>query len=682
LTATFLLADVEGSTALWEQAPQEMAAALARQDGVAGRVIARHGGTLARSFRQGGAPLAGFEAADTACACAIELQRAFGAEHWPTPIPVSLCIALHGGTAEEALAGASRLRDIGHGGQILVSGAVANACEDAPPGDAWLRPLLPQVFQLCAPGLRDEFSPLRCSPDDLLERDAEIARLTGLVELLTQDHSGGAALVEGPPGIGKSALLGAALAPERTAGATVLRARGTELEAGLAYGGVRQLLSAPVLRLSEASRQAVFAGPAALARPVLGFAGSPTVAPESRIRSTVSSPLVSNLAERTPLVLAIDDLHWLDEESGRFVAHLSRPARRSADPAPRHGAPARAGGQARAYRRPGRVRADDPPTAPEPRRGRANDPGPSERGGAPGDRRQPAAAARAQTDARRGAAPCRPRRDRPVVGGAVRARARPARLRRCGRAGTGGGVVCDGRPARGRRRGRGPPVGATAAAADGLVVAQVLAAGDLLSFVHPLMRSAVYEQLGGFERRRGHATAAARLRTRGAPVNEIAAHVLSASTKGEPENVRILVAAAAQALERAAPRATVRYLERALAEPPQSSPERAHIGHELGRLQGKLGRVESIAMLEAALRETDDAERRIDTALDVALVRYAKRPLARHGGGARGAAIQCGARCPAPARRRCADRRRRDLRPSTAPPVPRGGRSHSGRPHG
>ena len=98
LTATFLLTDVEGSTALWEQAPQEMTAGLARLDSVAGRVISEHGGTLAGSVGEG-APLAEFEAADTACACAIELQRAFGAEHWPTPVTVRVRIALHGGPA-------------------------------------------------------------------------------------------------------------------------------------------------------------------------------------------------------------------------------------------------------------------------------------------------------------------------------------------------------------------------------------------------------------------------------------------------------------------------------------------------------------------------------------------------------------------------------------------------------
>ena len=622
MTATFLLTDVEGSTALWEQAPQEMSAGLARLDGVAGRVISEHGGTLAGSVGEG-APLAEFEAAETACACAIELQRAFGAEHGPTPVTVRVRIALHGGPAEETLDGASRLRDVGHGGQILVTGAVANALGDAPPGDAWLLPLRPQVFQLCAPGLREEFPPLRSDPGDLLERDAEIARLTGLVDVLIRDRSGGVALVEGPPGIGKSALMAAALAPERTAGVTVLRARGAELEAGLAFGGVRQLLSTPVLRLSEAAREVVFAGPAALARPVLGFAASPTVSPEFADPLYGLFALVSNLAERTPLVLAIDDLHWLDEESGRFVAYLASrleglpilllATARPYEPGVEHRVTAALSEFALVIR--------PQPLSPD-AVGQLIQDRPSEEvhrvtGGNPLlllelKRTLAAAPTHADLDAIAPSSVGRSvlERVQRVSGDAV-ALARATALFATGARLEDAAAVAD------------LPLGRAGAAADGLVAAQVLAAGDWLAFAHPLMRSAVYEQLGGFERRRGHATAAALLRTRGAPVNEIAAHLLSGSPEGEPENVRILVAAAAEALERAAPRAAVRYLERALVEPPQSSQERAHIGHELGRLQGKLGRAASIATLEAALRETDGAEQRIDIALDLALVRYA-----------------------------------------------------------
>ena len=99
---------------------------------------------------------------------------------------------------------------------------------------------------------------------------------------------------------------------------------------------------------------------------MLGFAGSPTVSPEFADPLYGLFALVSNLAERTPLVLAIDDLHWLDEESGRFVAYLASrleglpilllATARTHEPGVEH----------RRHRRSERIRAGHPPAAAEP----------------------------------------------------------------------------------------------------------------------------------------------------------------------------------------------------------------------------------------------------------------------------------------------------------------------------
>src|SRR3954454_22087375 len=103
----------------------------------------------------------------------------------------------------------------------------------------------------------------------LLEREAELGVLRARIGVLRDEGAGGAVLVEGPPGIGKSALL--ATAVDGLAGITVLRARANELEAGLAFGGVRQLFAASLRELAHHERARILNGPAALAAPVLGL---------------------------------------------------------------------------------------------------------------------------------------------------------------------------------------------------------------------------------------------------------------------------------------------------------------------------------------------------------------------------------------------------------------------------
>jgi predicted ATPase/class 3 adenylate cyclase/DNA-binding CsgD family transcriptional regulator len=171
--ATLLLADVEGSTQLWETQPDEMAAALARLNQTVSEVIAACGGVRPVEQGEGDSFVAAFARASDAVACALELQRA--------PLaPIRLRIGVHtgevqlrdeGNYAGSTINRTARLRDLAHGGQTVLSGATEDMVVDRLPEGAWLTDLgshslrdLPRperVVQLCHPDLRDEFPPLR-----------------------------------------------------------------------------------------------------------------------------------------------------------------------------------------------------------------------------------------------------------------------------------------------------------------------------------------------------------------------------------------------------------------------------------------------------------------------------------------------------------------------------------------
>src|SRR6202030_2040440 len=89
-TVTLLLADVEGSTHLWETQPEEMAAAVARLDRVLPEVIAAHDGVRPVEQGEGDSFVVAFGRASDAVACALGLQRA--------PLaPIRLRIGVHTG---------------------------------------------------------------------------------------------------------------------------------------------------------------------------------------------------------------------------------------------------------------------------------------------------------------------------------------------------------------------------------------------------------------------------------------------------------------------------------------------------------------------------------------------------------------------------------------------------------
>ncbi len=142
-TVTLLLADVEGSTQLWDNQPEAMTGAIARMNRTASRLIAEHGGVRPVEQGEGDSFVAAFARAGDAVACALELQRADLA-------PIKLRIGVHtgdvqlrdeGNYAGTTINKTARLRDLAHGGQTVISAATEEMVEDQLPDGVWLTDL-------------------------------------------------------------------------------------------------------------------------------------------------------------------------------------------------------------------------------------------------------------------------------------------------------------------------------------------------------------------------------------------------------------------------------------------------------------------------------------------------------------------------------------------------------------
>jgi len=181
-TVTLLLADVEGSTRLWETQPDAMKAAVARLDRTLADAVAAHRGVRPVEQGEGDSFVIAFARAADAVACALTLQQA--------PLaPIKLRIGLHTGDIQLRDEGnyigptinrTARLRDLAHGGQTVLSGATEPLVVDQLPPDVSLTDLgthalrdLPRperVVQLCHPDLHNDFPPLRTANAVAAER--------------------------------------------------------------------------------------------------------------------------------------------------------------------------------------------------------------------------------------------------------------------------------------------------------------------------------------------------------------------------------------------------------------------------------------------------------------------------------------------------------------------------------
>ena len=157
----------------------------------------------------------------------------------------------------------------------------------------------------------------------ILERESELELVRSAVAA-AESGDGVVLVVRGPAGIGKTRLLSEARAIAAKREVLVLFARGGEVERDLPWGAVRQLLD-PVLRgLSGAARARLFADAGGLAAPIFGgeTAAAETAGTAAGLVYGMYWVLVGLTTDR-PAVLVVDDAHWADGESLRWLAFLA-----------------------------------------------------------------------------------------------------------------------------------------------------------------------------------------------------------------------------------------------------------------------------------------------------------------------------------------------------------------------
>jgi tetratricopeptide (TPR) repeat protein len=156
-----------------------------------------------------------------------------------------------------------------------------------------------------------------------------------------------------------------------------------------------------------------------------------------------------------------------------------------------------------------------------------------------------------------------------------------------------------------------------AAALDVLSRGEILTDEEQLSFVHPLIREAVYGDVPAAERALHHERAADILQQHGAPVEQVAAHLLRAPRRGNPISVEVLRKAATTALARGAADAAATMLRRALEEPPRPE-DRPPLLVELGGVETMVDGPAAVGHLTEAYDLLPDARERAWLAMTIA----------------------------------------------------------------
>lgn len=149
--------------------------------------------------------------------------------------------------------------------------------------------------------------------NDMIGREGQLSRLTGLID--RAPGGGGAILITGEAGIGKSALIQAATTHARAAGFRVLTCSGVEGETQIGLAGLHELLRVIIDRaeiLPERGRAVLFS--------VFGL--GPRIAPDRLELAQSVHGLLTALAAEQPLMITLDDAHWMDQPTISMIAFL------------------------------------------------------------------------------------------------------------------------------------------------------------------------------------------------------------------------------------------------------------------------------------------------------------------------------------------------------------------------
>ena len=459
----------------------------------------------------------------------------------------------------------------------------------------------------------------------LLQRDAELAALDRqLAEV--RAGSGRVIVVEGPAGIGKSSLLAAVARAATASGLRALRAWGGPLELDAGWGIARQLFA---LVRAEPGWDGLAVGAAALARRVLDAEpDAPGVGGDAMYAAAHGLTwLASGLAERGPTVLIVDDVHWADAPSLRWLVQLTRQlgelplgllcAVRAGEP------PGEPGLLAELL-----AAAAEPPVRPRPLGPAAVEQVVSARLPAAGP---------AFAHACHAATTGNPYLLTALLDHLVAERIEPTddvgdRLgafgpeqvargveRQLARLPAGAGALARAFAVLGRdaplRHAR-ELAGLTAE--EALDRADQLRACGLLEgegLVHPLVARALYDGMPAGARGLAHATAARLLERERADPETVALHLRRTEGAGDAGTVAVLCAAAERAGARGALESAATFLRRALAEPPLAPGVEADVRSRLGLLLAANTRTEAPALLESAVDRAASADQRSGIAL-------------------------------------------------------------------
>jgi predicted ATPase/class 3 adenylate cyclase len=223
---THLFTDIQGSTRLWESEPERMREALARHDALTRAMIAQHGGAVVKMIGDGAQAV--FDNPVNAVRAALELQRALADPAATAGLQLLVRCGLHAGVDEQrdndffgpSVNRTARIMNAAHGGQVLLSEAVAGLVADRLPDGAALQDLgavrlrdlerREHVYQLLHPDLARDFAPLRsleATPNNLpLQASSFVGRERELLDVEIMLGRTRLLTLLGPGGIGKTRL--------------------------------------------------------------------------------------------------------------------------------------------------------------------------------------------------------------------------------------------------------------------------------------------------------------------------------------------------------------------------------------------------------------------------------------------------------------------------------------------